>query len=292
MKHFKQPNVVSFGEVLFDCYADEYYLGGAPLNFAWNLSQFNFSVSIVSAVGKDKLGIKLRKFLKNTNLDQTFISERPEATGTVDVSLINGEADFLIKQNVAWDHIKLPNILNLRPKLIYFGTVAQRTKQNRMTLSRMFDLNPKHLFYDVNLRPGHNFQEIILEGLKRATILKLTNEEWKVIQEITNLKTPSELLDKYELHIIALTSGEEGAEIFASDGNFFRAQNINNMPVVDTSGAGDAFSAAVAAGALNGSDPELILKVASFAGAAVVRERGAQIKLPSKIVSAYKNMKQ
>ncbi len=53
-------------------------------------------------------------------------------------------------------------------------------------------------------------------------------------------------------------------------------------------GAGDAFSAALAAGVIVGTGPDRIVEVACAAGAAVVQHRGAQIELPDEVVSAFK----
>ena len=97
---------VSFGEVLFDCFEDRTCIGGAPLNFAWNLRQFGFGVVMVSAVGRDELGAEVRQFMDRAGIEGAWTSERPEATGTVDVRLTNGEPEFTVNENVAWDHIE------------------------------------------------------------------------------------------------------------------------------------------------------------------------------------------
>ena len=49
-------NVLSFGEVLFDNIDGKFMLGGAPLNFAMNLSKLGVNTSILSCVGYDELG--------------------------------------------------------------------------------------------------------------------------------------------------------------------------------------------------------------------------------------------
>ena len=280
-----EPLAVAFGEALFDCFEDQTCIGGAALNFAWNLSQFGISVAFVSAIGEDELGKELRQFLSGTDIDQTLISERQEPTGTVDVRLVQGEPEFTINRNVAWDHIELPEVLDVKPALVYFGTIAQRTERNRATLRRLLDLNPRHRFFDVNLRPGHDSTEVVLEGLRRRTILKLNEEEWEVIRRISDCEMPVQLLERFDLDLIALTRGEEGAELYVPGGSF--SARSGSVPVVDTVGAGDAFSAALAAGVMVGADPARIVEVACAAGAAVVQQRGAQIDLPDEVVSAF-----
>ena len=43
---------IVFGEILYDCFPDRTCLGGASLNFAWNLRQLGFPVAMISAVGQ------------------------------------------------------------------------------------------------------------------------------------------------------------------------------------------------------------------------------------------------
>ncbi|MBI4553161.1 MAG: carbohydrate kinase [Candidatus Latescibacteria bacterium] len=277
--------ILSFGEALFDCFEDRRCLGGAPLNFAWNLRQFGFPVAVVSAVGPDRLGVEILQFLDRAGLDRTWITCRPEPTGTVDVRLVDGEPDFTINEHVAWDRIEVSVPLSLRPSLLYFGTVAQRTAHNQTALSRLLDLNPPHRLFDINLRQHYYSAAIVLDGLRHATILKLNQSEWDTIRQITAHDTPAEALERFHLDMIALTRGAEGAELYVPDGVF--KAHPPPVTVVDTVGAGDAFSAALAAGVLSRADPATILDVACAAGAAVVRQPGAHVTLPDEVVTAF-----
>ena len=56
--------VLSFGEILWDVYPDEKYLGGAPLNFAAHLAKHGEDVAMLSAVGKDELGEEAKELVE------------------------------------------------------------------------------------------------------------------------------------------------------------------------------------------------------------------------------------
>ena len=276
---------VSFGEVLFDCFEDRSCIGGAPLNFAWNLRQFGFAVAMVSAVGGDELGEEVRQFLRRSGIEETWMSDRPEPTGTVDIRLAEGEPEFTVNENVAWNHIELSRELEVQPELIYFGTLAQRTDLNRITLRRLLQFNPRHRFFDINLRQDYYSTDIILEGLRDATILKLNEEEWDVVRRITRQDTPAQMVERFDLEMIALTRGDQGATLYIPD-QIFSSQSAP-VPVVDTVGAGDAFSGALAAGVMLGADLTQTLEIACAAGAAVVQHPGAQIALPGEVLAAF-----
>ncbi len=274
-----------FGEILFDRLEGQDVLGGAPLNFAWHLRQFGHRTAMVSAVGQDRLGAEARQFLTQADIDQRYVADRPEATGTVDVILNDGQPTFTIHENVAWDYIEILDELPVRPALVYFGTVAQRTEGNRQTLQQLLATSPRHVFCDINLRAPFYDDAVILDSLRWATILKLNDEEWPVVQQLTDTTSPEQLLDAFELEMVAVTQGEEGAGIHFREGSHLAP--AASVPVVDTVGAGDAFCAALAAGLLAKADPSKILSVACDAGAAIVQQRGGQGVLPAEVTGAY-----
>jgi len=276
---------VVFGEVLFDCFDDREVLGGAPLNFAWHLRQFGRRTAMVSAVGKDRLGAEVRSFLTRADIVQDWVTDRPEATGTVTVSLHDGEPTYTIHQNVAWDHIQPPDPLPGKPDLVYFGTVAQRNAGNRETLRQLLATAPRHRLCDVNFRPPFYSEAIVLESLRQATIVKLNEEEWPIVQRMAGLNAASDLLESFDLEMVALTRGGAGAELYLAEGTHDEAGHP--VAVVDTIGAGDAFCAALAAGVLTHADPGRILSVACSAGAAAVQQRGGQGRLPNAVTGAF-----
>lgn len=77
---------------------------------------------------------------------------------------------------------------------------------------------------------------------------------------------------------IVVTLGDRGALLVTADG----AQDIPPIPVraVDTTAAGDAFSAALAVGLARGEPPLAALRSASAAGALTATRPGAQPSLP------------
>ena len=279
-----QPRAIAFGEVLFDCFEDSACAGGAPLNFAWYLRQFGIEVAVLSAVGRDELGAVLQDLLRQADI-VSWLCERPQPTGRVDIRVVDGQPEFDIHSNVAWDYIEFPEAVEVQPELVYFGTVAQRTAMNRASLKKLLGLEACRCLYDVNQRPNFFSTEIVLEGLERANILKLNEEEWATISRLVQEQMPSRVLERFDLDLLALTQGSEGAELYVP-GKEYRAQGPR-VAVVDTVGAGDAFSAALAAGLIQGADPGQILEVACEAATFTVQQRGPQVELPENLRRAF-----
>ena len=279
------PTALVFGEMLFDCYAEGHFLGGAPLNFAWGLRQFGFSVGMVSAVGRDTLGAEILEFLQHADIDATHVLTGNAPTGTARVVQVDGEPQFTVQTNVAWDAIQL-SLPMVYPELVYWGTAAQNTITNRATVREILSLSPRHRFFDMNLRQHYYSDELILNDLQNATIIKFNEHEWGIIKKITSSTSPADLLKLFDIKVVAVTLGSKGAELYNCSG-VVRATAPHAL-VVNTTGAGDAFSAALAAGVLRGAAPPQILATACDAGAAVVAHQGAHVQFPVHIVEAFK----
>lgn len=293
LKMDKYYCTVGIGEVLWDLLTNGKQLGGAPSNFAYYAQELGACSYIVSAVGDDELGRELLKKLKRNNMNQEFIAiDNQHLTGTVSVKLdLEGVPDFTIHENVAWDYIPfLPKMKNLasRTHAVCFGTLVQRSEVSHSTLRSFLQLTPPNCLriFDVNLRQSYFNREIILESLKFANVIKLNDEELQVIADMYSIAgTETEVLLKltkqFDLKIAAITKGKNGSRLFSLDKNSFL--NSPAVQVVDTVGAGDAFTAALAVGMLQGLSIETIHRNAARLSAYVCTQKGATPKLSEEL---------
>jgi len=281
----RAPRTFCFGEILFDRFEDADYPGGAPLNFAWYLTQLSVSVAMVSAVGRDSLGDTAIALLERAGIEAQWVGRRPEPTGIATVSLQNSQPTYEFTQDAAWDHIEPPDAPAPAGELLYFGTLAQRSVANRAALTRMLASPFKHRFFDVNLRPDYYSDRIISDGITGASIVKMNRDEWPVIRRAAGVETPAQLVDRFGLAAALVTMGSEGAELH-TPGRAFRAPGSPVLPA-DTVGAGDAFCAVIAVAAIGGIDFGSALPVACDAGAFIASRRGAQVDLPAGLRTAF-----
>ena len=271
--------LVAIGEVLFDEFVDHRRLGGAPFNVACHLRRFGLPVALVSRVGQDDDGRQIRSRLAEIGLDPRTLQQDPDRpTGRVKVILdAEGQPDFDIVSNVAYDHIRLDgavkDLMDAGPGLIYFGTLAQRTPDGHRRLKMILDRRPAdaRCLYDMNLRPGHFSTAVVEASLRRCDILKLSVDELASAQDMFHLSGDvaeqcDRLMDRFGLMAVALTCGARGAALYADGRCHWAAAKIQGR-LRDTVGAGDAFSAVLAAGLLAGWPPSQILsRAVTFAG--------------------------
>ncbi|MFR2070782.1 MAG: carbohydrate kinase family protein [Bacteroides nordii] len=283
--------IVGMGEALWDVLPEGKKIGGAPANFAYHVSQFGFDSRVVSAVGNDALGDEILEVFKEKQLKhQLQVVNYP--TGTVQVTLDSaGIPLYEIKEGVAWDNIPFTDDLKrlaLSTRAFCFGSLAQRNEVSRTSINRFLDAMPdgdeQLKIFDINLRQGFYTKEIIRESCQRCNVLKINDEELVAISRMfgypgIDLQDKCWiLLAKYNLKMLILTCGTNGSYVFTPGVVSF--QETPRVPVADTVGAGDSFTAAFCASLLKGKSVPEAHKLAVEVSAYVCTQSGAMPELP------------
>jgi len=268
-------DVVSVGEVLWDVIEGVPHLGGAPFNFAAHCALCGLKTAMISSVGDDDLGRRAYEMARGYGVDITGVAVHPKApTGTVLVTLKDGIPSYDICRNVAWDEIVVSDgFLSLPcPRAVYFGTLVQRAPVSAAALKRVLDTwKDAEMFFDVNLRQDYWSKALVEEGLGRTTVLKLNDEE-----QVTLGIDPTTVFAAHpRLKVVIVTKGADGCEVFLRDGTSFVSPAQPAGPVVDTVGAGDAFSAAFLTAYLKGATPQEAAQAGNVRGGFVASKAGA-----------------
>src|SRR5262245_54545613 len=118
--------IIGLGEVLWDLLPAGRKLGGAPGNFAFHCHQLGHAAVMVSRVGADELGRDIREALRQLGLAAEHVQEdREHPTGTVTVTLEEGQPHFHITPEVAYDYLEWRDGLEglfARAQAVCFGT--------------------------------------------------------------------------------------------------------------------------------------------------------------------------
>lgn len=289
----KTFTIAGIGEILWDVLPETEVLGGAPVNFAYHITALGAVGIPISTVGDDDRGTKALQELTRNGVNISAISFSTDyPTGFVDVQInTEGVATYCFPDNVAWDHLninKAASELQNDLDAVCFGSLAQRSGQSHQVIQRFLSgLNTKTLkIYDVNLRQSFYSLKIVEESMSQANIVKLNDDELSVLVQLLGLD-PDErsalgtLLTKFSLEMVILTRGGEGSLIMTPN-QISEHQGIK-IRVVDTIGAGDSFTAAVAIGFLRQLPLNEIHTKASELAAYVCSRRGAMVAVPSEL---------
>lgn len=289
------PVVVGFGEVLWDNCEGRSSFGGAPANFACHAAAMGADAHLVSAVGDDVLGNKALTILRKKGVNADAVQRSCELpTGSVDVSVDSlGRPTYTINTHSAWDAIDwTPGLATLarQADAVCFGTLAQRSAGSRQTLARFLErTKPSCLrVFDVNLRGEFFDREIVEESLRRASVLKASDEELWVLSELFDLKGQGErermreLISRFDLTWMILTCGPRGAVVVGADCEI--GVDARRVRIHDTIGAGDSFSATMTVGLLLGCKLEPLVSHACLVAEYVCSQAGALPSLPESLV--------
>lgn len=280
--------ILSVGELLWDVFGEREFLGGAPLNFSVSAQRLGNPTLLLTGVGADRLGAQAVESMEALSLTTGLVQIVPDSpTGIANVTTdASGNATFTIPRPAAFDYVhldaqRLNAIRNMHPDWLCCGTLAQTNPQIESYVQKLVALMPEmKCFYDINLRDGHWDLPLVQRLSQIASIVKLNESEAEMLFALTCSPKPYSLEEfclhwssSYDIDLLCVTLGSQGCAIWA-DGKLERFAGYA-VQVVDTVGAGDAFSAAFLHGIQLGWPMERTAAFANALGAIVASRAGA-----------------
>jgi fructokinase len=264
---------VVFGEALVDDFGAEQIVGGAPFNVARHLAAFMAPQLMVTRIGEDRNGAVVRgEFERFAMAPGGLQVDAMEETGRVVVERAAGGHRFSILPNQAYDYIEaaaaVAAVGAVDAGVVYFGTLAQRTERSRAALYAVLEATRAVRFLDLNLRGNQVDERCVFHSLQAANIVKVNEDELQAlfawyfqIKPTDPALTADEvrascraLLQMFSLDALIVTLGHRGSVYFGRNDEEPIVHRDNPVPpfVIDTVGAGDAFSAIFLLGRLRG----------------------------------------
>lgn len=257
------PHVVCFGELLIDMIStntgslrtSEGFLkkfGGAPANTAADLAKLGVPVRFMGKVGDDPFGHFLKDILDENGVDtNSLILSKTDKTTLAFVSLTDsGQRDFTFYKG-AHEAIN-PSEVDL-PKdtlLFHFGSLTQTNENANNATQKLIDQARAMgaiISYDPNIRESlwgdiNRAKEIILDTAKKVDILKINEDEARILSGENDIPKAGNALFTDNLEAIFITLGKDGCYYKTKQYEGFVPVPIK-VTTVDTTGAGDAFNA-------------------------------------------------
>ena len=280
---------IVFGEALVDDFGAEQVVGGAPFNVARHLAAFMAPQLMLTRIGEDRNGAIVRGEFERFAMSSAGLqTDAMEETGRVIVERTPAGHRFSILPNQAYDFIDAPTALaavaGVDAGLVYFGTLAQRAERSRAALFAVLESVHATRFLDLNLRASQVDERCVFHSLQAAHIVKVNEEELQAMFQWYFQIKPTDpalsadevrascraLLQMFSLDALIVTLGHRGSVYFGRDDDAPIVHRDNPVPpfVIDTVGAGDAFSAIFLLGRIRGWPLAVSLARANeFAGA-------------------------
>ena len=258
-----------------------YANGGKGANQATCLSRLGADTKMIGKVADDENGHKLLENLKKNNIDISAVATDGTQTGLAAI-IIDGDGKNRI--------------------VVYEGANAEIDAQKASEsitddldlLLVQFETNEEVVVNCVNTAIGKGITTVIdcgpakqfgLEKMQGATIITPNESETQALtgvfpdSEATVLEASKILMDRSKAEYIVLKLGERGCSVW--DGENLTFLQPYKAKVVDTTAAGDCFTAAMALEFLRTGDIYSACDMGNKAGSFAVSKMGAENSMPS-----------
>lgn len=256
--------------------------GGKGANQAIAAARLGGNVQMVGKIGFDSFGKELSDNLNKNQVDISNVRKVKAPTGTAHITVdANGQNSIIVVPGA--------NVTLTRQDMDALKETIQRTKL--LVLQLEIPLEVVVHAIDIAYASGITIllnpapaTPIPIETLRKVTFLIPNESELALLSgiEINNFSDCRKAISHLQslgCNQIILTRGEHGAYYFYQDNQIFAPPF--DVPVVDTTAAGDAFIGGLAAALADDMDLHVALLRASAAGALAVTKAGAQTSLPT-----------
>ncbi|HEY8876335.1 MAG TPA: PfkB family carbohydrate kinase [Roseateles sp.] len=279
--------VAVLGEALVDEFHDGAVAGGAPFNVARSLAALGAPALFISRIASDdENGRLVLDSARRYGLDSAGMQrDLQRATGRVSVHESPAGHRFEIHGDAAWDHIDAKaarrQLAEAAPAWLYFGSLAQREPVSRAALRALVKPFAGQRFLDLNLRAGTEARLLAAESLMLADWVKVNDEELAQLASWFDAAAPDDagragaLMARFALQRLVLTRGASGWRFYAPGGVLLaEGSGVIQPRLLDTVGAGDAFTAMLLAGVALDRDLAATLALANRYAAFICGVRG------------------
>lgn len=250
VKDFPQP-----GETVTNASVNR-YPGGKGANQAVAAHRLGASVFMVGRVGSDPYADEALQTLREEGVDLSYCKPLANLSTGLALIVVNeaGENQIVVAPgaNAAFDaaHLEFPSTDACIAQLeVPMETILKAARKNNN-------------FFCLNAAPVKPVPHELLEHV-----------DLLVVNEIEARALGSEL-ERFD-GLLASTFGARGAEL-SRNGRLIAKASSPKIDVVDTTGAGDAFTAALTVGLVSGMNPHLALEQACVVGGLATTRPGAQ----------------
>ena len=257
-----------------------YAFGGKGANQATALARLGANVKMIGKVAYDDNGKKLIENLNSIGIDTSGVAQNGSQTGLAAI-LIDGEgrnrivvyegANSEIEPNEAIAHLNNTDLL-----LVQF-----ETNEEAVVNTVNFAINNK-ITTVIDCGPAKNFQ---LEKMQGADILSPNENETQALTGIFPesgndiLEASKILMSRSKARYIVLKLGERGCSVW--DGESLKMMPAYKSNVVDTTAAGDCFTAAMALHYKKTGNIYEACDIGNKAGSIAVSRMGAAASMPT-----------
>jgi len=254
--------------------------GGSAANTTVALSRLGISTGFIGVVGRDREGRLILEEMEREGVDTSCISRVEEPTGTI-IALVDEEGE-----RTMYAHPGANNELEVKEGNLKCALDSEYLHMSSFVMDRSFlqqlDLLHQAEAQKISFSPGmlysrHRCLLELKDFISRSEVIFLNREE---AFELTGSRYPqgARELVRMGARNVVVTLGKEGCYICSGEEEL--GVKGEEVKVVDTTGAGDAFAAGYMWGMIGGYEQELRGRIGNYVAARCIESIGAREGLP------------
>ena len=271
------------GQTVIDKGTYTYVPGGKGANSAVAFSRLGAKCVFLTKLGEDSNGDALLSLYEKEGMDVSYIKR--------DKNVASGLAAILVEKTGQNRIIVFPGANSK----IDLDTVTDAVASKPDALYMQFEINYDAILHaakeahkagiPIFIDAGPANKDFPLEELTKVTVFSPNESETEAFTGISPIDESCckaaalKLLERVKAEYIVIKLGGRGAYIFDGENGIIKAPY--DMPVVDTTAAGDAFTAALTLEYLKSGDILSACDYANAAGSITVSRAGASSSIPN-----------
>ncbi|MCW3785727.1 carbohydrate kinase family protein [Plebeiibacterium sediminum] len=226
--------------------------GGSVLNAMVSLARLGHSVSFISELGNDKVGELVVKFLKDNNIDSTYLQRYEDAQSALALAFLNekNDAEYDFYKNYPEErlNIDLPDFQ--KDDIFLFGSfyaIDSRLRSNILRIVQHAISKGCIVMYDPNFRKSHakdldQLLKYVLNNITSADIVRGSDEDFANIFGAKTSEDAYRLVSDRCMNMV-YTANANG--VYLHTNQLEEKYEVNQIESVSTIGAGDNFNAGI-----------------------------------------------
>jgi len=256
--------------------------GGKGANQAVAVTRLGGNAIMVGRVGDDDFGRRLREELRSSGVNDDHVLTTPDVASGIAMIVVEESGENAITVASGANFAVTPADVD----------AAEAVMRKAKICLLQLELPIETVLHTIDLCRRHEVETIldtapaptppVPEGLFGANIITPNESEAAALTGLPVDAEPQSVADALRAkgcETVVLKLGQRGSHVFTSDGDF-SAAGFKIEPV-DTTAAGDAFTAALAFARAAGQTPADAARFANAAGALACTRLGAQPSMPT-----------
>lgn len=250
--------------------------GGVTRNVCENLARLGTDVKLLSCVGDDVFGTFIRTESEAAGIDLSHLHVAPGAASSIYLSILDADGDMLVGMSdmrIIQQQMPEEYLLSKKPLIQGAAAVTCDPCMGEKTLLQLLDLCAPGQIVCVD-PVSCAYARVVAPHIGRFHTAKPNRMELEILagmpidSDETLLRAGERVLAK-GLNRLFVSLGSEGC-LYMDDTGLVLRRKLRPARMVNASGAGDSFAAAVLHATLGGFDAEKTLEYAMAAGIAAV----------------------